>query len=32
MPTGSFNVSRLLRALGHKNQIEMPVSKNIQVT
>jgi hypothetical protein len=32
MPTGSYNVSKLLGQLGHKNQIEMPVSKNIQVT
>lgn len=32
MPTGNFNVSRLLAQLGHKNVIEMPVSKNIQAT
>lgn len=32
MPEGSFNVSKLLAALGHKNIVEMPVSKNIQVT
>lgn len=32
MPTGNYNVSRLLAELGHKNQIEMPVSKTIQVT
>lgn len=30
MPQGSFNISRLLRELGLKNIIEMPVSETIQ--
>jgi len=30
MPQGSYNVSALLRALGLKNVIEMPVSQTIQ--
>lgn len=32
MPQGNFNVSRLLRRLGHKNQLEMPVLETIQAT
>lgn len=32
MPTQSFNVSRLLTALGKKNIIEMPVADTIQPT
>lgn len=32
MPQGSFNVSRLLRAVGLKNVIEMPVTQTVQPT
>lgn len=32
MPVGSFNVSALLRQLGHKNVIQMPVRDDIQAT
>lgn len=32
MPTGGFNISELARQLGEKGIIEMPVSKNIQLT